>query len=64
MKYTPQFSACGGPIRTDASGRYLYAVGCYNNLATFAINPNGDLTSVSSPPLPVAAPTFSLAVTP
>lgn len=69
LKYTPNTSACGGPIRTDPKGNYLYTVGCANTgspgIVEYAINhTNGNLTPLPSSPMIVNAPIMSFAVTP
>lgn len=69
VKYTPNTSACGGPIRTDPKGNYLYAVGCANTgspgIVEYAINhTNGNLTALPSSPMIVNVPIMSFAVTP
>ena len=62
LKFTPQYSACAGAVRTDPTGNYLYAGACtiamtisdYNALVGFSINhTTGELT-----PLPTSPYTF------
>jgi 6-phosphogluconolactonase (cycloisomerase 2 family) len=61
VKYTPNTSACSGPIRTDITGNYIYAFGCGfqsggvgSSIAAFAINHStGDLSPLPSSPYPV-----------
>jgi 6-phosphogluconolactonase (cycloisomerase 2 family) len=66
VKYTPNTSACAGPIRTDPKGNYLYTVGCHPEIVEFAINhTNGDLTPLPSSPMIVPSGWVqSFAVTP
>lgn len=67
VKDTSQYSACGGPIRTDATGNYLYAPSCgagvpngYIGLVGFSINhTTGDLTSLPTSPYNYPGPPSS-----
>lgn len=70
LKYTPNAGACKGPIRSDPTGNYVYAIGCGTgpdpDIVTFSINhTTGDLTPTPGSPMPVphSYPT-SFAVTP
>jgi 6-phosphogluconolactonase (cycloisomerase 2 family) len=60
LKFTPQYSACFGAVRTDSTGDYLYAGSCpvgipqnYNAVVGFSIDHStGNLTPLPTSPYP------------